>query len=223
MKIVFRIGFAAAAAYAILTLALPQTSTAPKTLRDGVFTAEQANRGEQIYTAKCAACHGDNLAGMETAPALSGANFRKSWDGQPLLTLGNRIKATMPPFAPNSLAANQVTDVLSFILKSNEIRAGNVALSLAISGGTAGAAGSLSKGNTDWTTYGADLASTRYAPLDQINKDNFNKLQIAWRLNTNNLGPTPDRLYASTPLVVDGTLYVTAGTARSVGSRDPRD
>ena len=64
--------------------------------------------------------------------------------------------------------------------------------------------------------YGADLASTRYSPLDQINKDNFSKLQIAWRLNTNNLGPNPDRLYSSTPLMVNGVLYTTAGSARSV-------
>ena len=41
----------------------------------------------------------------------------------------------------------------------------------------------------EWKTYGADLASTRYSPLDQINKDNFSKLKIAWRLTTNDFGP----------------------------------
>ena len=40
----------------------------------------------------------------------------------------------------------------------------------------------------DWKTYGGDLASTRYSPLDQINKDNFSKLKIAWRVNTNAFG-----------------------------------
>src|SRR3954469_14182669 len=34
----------------------------------------------------------------------------------------------------------------------------------------------------EWPTYGGDLASTRYSPLDQINKDNFSKLEVAWRL-----------------------------------------
>ena len=43
----------------------------------------------------------------------------------------------------------------------------------------------------EWRTYGADLASTRYSPLDQINKDNFKDLEIAWRLNTNPFGPGP--------------------------------
>ena len=68
----------------------------------------------------------------------------------------------------------------------------------------------------EWKTYGGDLASTRYSPLDQINKDNFSKLQIAWRLNTNVFGPRPDSLYSATPLMVGGVLYTTAGTRRAV-------
>ena len=208
-------------AYGILTIAGQQTSTSPKTLREGVFTAEQATRGEQLYTSKCSACHGDNLLGVEMAPPLAGANFRKSWDSQPLLTLANRIRTTMPPFAPGTLSSNQVTDVLSYILKANEIHAGNVALSLPISDNPPATGASVAKANSEWATYGADLASTRYAPLDQINKDNFSKLQIAWRLTTNNLGPTPDRLYSATPLIIDGVLYSTAGTARSVVAMDP--
>jgi quinoprotein glucose dehydrogenase len=75
--------------------------------------------------------------------------------------------------------------------------------------------------NTEWKTYGADLASTRYAPLDQINKDNFGQLEIAWRLNTNMLGPRPDNLYPTTPLMVNGTLYATAGTRRAVVALNP--
>ena len=72
-----------------------------------------------------------------------------------------------------------------------------------------------------WSTYGANLASQRYSPLDQINKDNFSKLQIAWRLKTNNLGPTPDNLYSATPLMVNGVLYTTAGTRRAVVALNP--
>src|SRR5262245_24654098 len=58
--------------------------------------------------------------------------------------------------------------------------------------------------DTEWKTYGADLRSTRYVPLDQINAENFNKLQIAWRLKTDSLGPRPEFNYQSTPLVVKG-------------------
>jgi len=68
----------------------------------------------------------------------------------------------------------------------------------------------------EWNTYGGDLASSRYAPFDQINRDNFSKLRLAWRLNTNMFGPRPDTLYSATPLAIDGVLYTTAGTRRAV-------
>ena len=44
----------------------------------------------------------------------------------------------------------------------------------------------------EWPTYGGDLASTRYSPLDQITADNFNKLEVAWRFKTDALGPRPE-------------------------------
>ena len=73
----------------------------------------------------------------------------------------------------------------------------------------------------EWRTYGADLASTRYSPLDQINKDNFKDLEIAWRLNTNPFGARPDNLYSATPLMIKGTLYTTVGSRRGVAALDP--
>src|SRR5690606_20645996 len=72
-----------------------------------------------------------------------------------------------------------------------------------------------------WTTYGGNLASQRYAPLDQINKDNFKDLRIAWRLSTTPFGPRPDTLYSATPLYANGMLYTTAGTRRAVLALDP--
>ena len=86
--------------FAILPVASPQPGASPKTFRESVYTAEQANRGAQIYSSKCSACHGENMAGLEMAPALAGANFRKTWDSQPLLVLATRIRTTMPPSAP---------------------------------------------------------------------------------------------------------------------------
>ena len=68
----------------------------------------------------------------------------------------------------------------------------------------------------EWTTYGGDLASTRYSPLDHINKDNFNTLEVAWRFKTDFLGPRPEFNLQSTPLMVDGVVYSTAGTRRAV-------
>jgi quinoprotein glucose dehydrogenase len=74
--------------------------------------------------------------------------------------------------------------------------------------------------NGEWTTYGGDLASTRYAPLDQINADNFNKLEVAWRFKTDSLGPRPEFKFESTPLMIHGVLYTTGGTRRAVVALD---
>ena len=52
--------------------------------------------------------------------------------------------------------------------------------------GQAGATGG------EWPTYGGDLGSTRYSPLNQINGDNFGKLEVAWRFKTDSLGPLPE-------------------------------
>jgi len=68
----------------------------------------------------------------------------------------------------------------------------------------------------EWTTYGADLGNTRYSPLDQVSGDNFNKLELAWRFKTESLGPRPEYQFESTPLMVNGVVYSTAGTRRAV-------
>src|SRR6266487_2557760 len=72
----------------------------------------------------------------------------------------------------------------------------------------------------EWPTYGGDLANTRYSSLDQINKDNFNKLEVAWRFKTDALGPRPEFNFEGTPLMVDGIVYSTAGTRRAVVALD---
>jgi len=70
--------------------------------------------------------------------------------------------------------------------------------------------------DTDWRTYGNDLAHTRYAPLDQINAANFDKLQVAWRFPSSMLGSRPEYTWEATPLVIKGRLYSTAGSRRDV-------
>ena len=74
----------------------------------------------------------------------------------------------------------------------------------------------------EWRSYGADLASTRYAPLDQVNAENFEEPEIAWRLKTDFLGPRPEYMFQSTPLMVGGVVYSTAGTRRAVVALDAR-
>ena len=68
--------------------------------------------------------------------------------------------------------------------------------------------------NGEWRTWGGDLAATRYAPLDQINADNFKNLEVAWTFKTEYLGKNPDFNLQATPLMVNGVLYFTAGAHR---------
>src|ERR1700719_3552897 len=72
----------------------------------------------------------------------------------------------------------------------------------------------------EWRTYGGDLASTRYSPLDQINAQNFNKLEVAWRIKTDAFGPRPEYNIEVTPLMANGVMYFTAGTRRGAVAAD---
>ena len=74
--------------------------------------------------------------------------------------------------------------------------------------------------DVDWPTYGADLANTRYRPLDQINASNFSQLELAWSYKTDNLGTRPEYKLEGTPLMLKGVLYTTGGTRRSVVALD---
>ena len=83
-------------------------------------------------------------------------------------------------------------------------------------------AGQPSTKNGEWPAYTADIRGTRYSPLDQINASNFNKLEVAWRFKTDNLGTRPEFKLEGTPLMVKGVLYATAGTRRSVVALDAK-
>jgi len=72
----------------------------------------------------------------------------------------------------------------------------------------------------EWRSYGGNLANHRYSPLDQINGSNFKSLEIAWRFKTDNLGPRKEFQFESTPLMVNGVLYSTAGTRRAAVAID---
>jgi quinoprotein glucose dehydrogenase len=74
--------------------------------------------------------------------------------------------------------------------------------------------------NGEWRSYAGDLASTRHAPLDQINRDNFTKLEVAWRFKTDAFGPRPETNFEGTPLMVGGRVFSTVGSRRSVVALD---
>jgi len=74
--------------------------------------------------------------------------------------------------------------------------------------------------NTEWPTYGGDLANSKYKPLDQISASNFNKLELVWSFKTDNIGNRPEYKLEGTPLMVNGVVYATAGSRRGVIALD---
>ena len=77
--------------------------------------------------------------------------------------------------------------------------------------------------NGDWPDYTADLKGTQVLAARPDQRRNFNKLEVAWRFKTDNLGTRPEYKLEGTPLMVKGVLYATAGTRRSVVALDAQN
>jgi quinoprotein glucose dehydrogenase len=105
-----------------------QEPTESRSVWDGVYTEEQAKRGEEVYKKECAACHGAELTGGESAPPLTGGAFQANWNGLTLGDLFDRIRKTMPQAKPGSLTRQQDSDVLAFMLSANKFPAGKTEL-----------------------------------------------------------------------------------------------
>ena len=72
----------------------------------------------------------------------------------------------------------------------------------------------------DWPDHHGDKFAQRYSPLDQINAENVGELAVAWSFNTGPIGPSAEFNNPSTPIAIDGVLYVTMGNTRNVGAID---
>jgi mono/diheme cytochrome c family protein len=95
----------------------------PRTVADGVYSNAQSGRGQQLYKAQCAMCHGDSLDGV-VGPPLAGSGFLAVWSGRSLAELVDKIEKTMPPTAPGSLSRAQAIDLAAFVLSAGKLPAG---------------------------------------------------------------------------------------------------
>ena len=95
----------------------------------GVYTEEQARRGEIAYRQSCVNCHGPELEGADMTPPLIGGAFTANWNDLNLGDLFERIRATMPLDKPGTLSRQQNADVVAFVLKANLWPAGTSELS----------------------------------------------------------------------------------------------
>src|SRR5260221_3765034 len=119
---------------------------------------------------------------------------------------------TTCPRCRKPVGAGANRDIMAPMIQPNFRVAALISVSCGLILTTAAVSGQTKPKPGEWPTYGADLASTRYSPLDQITKDNFNKLEVAWRFETDALGPRPEFNFQGPPLRGDGVVYSTAGT-----------
>lgn len=123
-------GCVVAAALAVVSVAgAAGQALAARSIWDGVYSADQAQRGERLAIEQCVVCHGDRLSGGESAPPLAGELFNATWDGVPLADLFDRIRTTMPLDRPSSLSRQQTADLLAYMLRAGRFPAGTAALS----------------------------------------------------------------------------------------------
>ncbi len=111
------------AATAILSMSIAGVAfqTPQKTVKDKVYTKEQAARGETQYGKMCASCHDPEkvAAGKKPAPPVVGDKFLAKWDGKSLGELLTTIETTMPNDGSAVLSDDETVDLTAYILKAN--------------------------------------------------------------------------------------------------------
>jgi cytochrome c len=114
-----------ASPWVVVALVSTQATT-PRS--EGAYTAEQAERGQNVYVNKCSECHDGGIMG----PELWGRDFLGEWDGKNVRSLFEAVKGTMPADAPGSLSERDALDVVAYILQENGQLAGALPLEAAV-------------------------------------------------------------------------------------------
>jgi quinoprotein glucose dehydrogenase len=122
------------AACAVLTVAAGlQVARAQATsVVEGVYTEEQAKKGVALYEEQCAACHGEDMAGNDIIPGLTGDTFSTNWTGKSVGELYEKINLTMPALNPGSLTGDQTAEIIAAMLSANKYPSGKMALANAM-------------------------------------------------------------------------------------------
>jgi len=210
------------------------TPTAGAASNEASYGLTQAAKGRDLYAQQCASCHGMNLLGNESGPALSGKAFQDRWASRPAGQLFDVTTTSMPSTNPGGLAPRDYAAILAYILYKNGYAASTTDLDLSSQVAYGVALGypstgqqpplpnvpTLSSTMTEWLHHRGTPHSTNYSPLDLIHEGNVADLEVAWRWKSDNFGASPWPNYQVTPLMANGVLYATAGARRAVVAID---
>jgi mono/diheme cytochrome c family protein len=114
---------------ALIVLEALAAQATPRSLWDGVYTQEQAKRGESAYIERCARCHGADLSSGDAVPPLVGTEFLSTWNTKTVGDLFDRIRTTMPADKPGTISRQQDSDIVAYLLNVNKFPAGSTELS----------------------------------------------------------------------------------------------
>jgi quinoprotein glucose dehydrogenase len=172
--------------------------------------------GHAEFQSHCARCH----IPVELAVRLN------NWVGRTGSELQQRIRSTMPADSPGSLTDAQYLAVTRRVLELGGMRvpdgAPTAAVLASLTVAPRAATAVRERTETPWLEYNGNLAAQRYTALDQINPGNFSQLKVAWSWSAGMFGPMPEFKNVSSPLMVNGTLFVTVGATRDVAAIDAR-
>jgi mono/diheme cytochrome c family protein len=112
----------------LASLGVAVAAQATRSVNEGVYTADQAKKGEGLYKEQCAACHGDNLEGSGPMPPLAGKDFLANWGGKTVGDLYEKTQTTMPATAPGTLSPEQTADILAYMFSKDNYPTGSAAL-----------------------------------------------------------------------------------------------
>jgi cytochrome c len=112
---------------AVTAVTFAQNPPPKQSVWSGVYTDQQATRGERQYGRACEHCHGADLAGdpVNEIPALSLDSFMTSWSGKSVKDLFDTVKRSMPKDKPGSLGTGAYVDVVAYLLQANKFPSGD--------------------------------------------------------------------------------------------------
>ena len=113
---------------------------ATRSVKESVYTVDQARRGREHYRTRCILCHLDNGQGRGAepeivgqsleregdaeAPAVAGEPFLSKWNGKTAGAVYDLMRKTMPVGSAGSLSAQEYADVLAYLLELSKLPAG---------------------------------------------------------------------------------------------------
>jgi glucose dehydrogenase len=178
-------------------------------------------RGATVFQTYCTRCH---------IPVEIEARLRNDWYGHSGAELLQRISTTMPAENAGTLTAQQYLDVTAFVLNIGAVAVPAETLNVttmetltlrARQDEGAQSREAVETPEVPWLTMNGPVEATRYSALDQIDASNVRDLQLAWRFDLSNFGPTPEGQNVTTPVMANGTLFATAGVERDVVAIKP--